>query len=106
MEQRILSGIIVEESQNISLQELCRACNADTGWITSLVHEGILDPADTVAGQWYFSAIALKRVFIVKRLQHDLDINLAGAALVLELLEEREQLLTGTARWLFPHSDS
>lgn len=93
MEHRILNGIIVEESEEISLTKLCHICKADAGWITDLVQEGILEPADTAAEPWYFSGISLRRALIVKRLQQDLDINLAGAALVLELLEEREMLL-------------
>ena len=42
--------------------------------------------------QWRFSGVALTRVQRVIRLQHDFGVNLPGAALALELLEELERL--------------
>ncbi|WP_350282477.1 chaperone modulator CbpM [Nitrosomonas sp.] len=85
----ILHGIVIEESEALSLSELCRICNVEVEWIIALVNEGILEPAGTRPEDWFFSGIVLQRVLVVRRLQRDLDINLAGAALVLELLEER-----------------
>jgi chaperone modulatory protein CbpM len=90
MEHYILDGIIVEDEIGISLAELCRVCQADAEWAITLVQEGILDPMDMASKQWRFSGVSLRRALIVRRLQQDLDVNLAGAALVLELLEERE----------------
>lgn len=93
MEHDILNGTILEENKEISLPELCQVCKVDAEWVIALVHEGILEPIGTGPEYWFFSRIALRRALIVNRLQHDLDINLAGAALVVELLEERDTLL-------------
>ena len=41
---------------------------------------------------WHFPGYCLRRVRIVQRLESDLGLNLAGAALALELLEEVEDL--------------
>lgn len=93
MDHDILHGVVIEESEALSLFELCQICNVEVEWITALVNEGILEPAGTQSENWFFSGVALRRVQIVRHLQRDLDVNLSGAALVLELLEERNALL-------------
>ncbi|MCW8825472.1 MAG: chaperone modulator CbpM [Gammaproteobacteria bacterium] len=72
--------------------ELSRACGKPAEWILSLVEEGIIEPVGTDQAQWQFRGNCLRRVWIVQRLQSDLDLNLSGAALALELLEEVEKL--------------
>jgi len=93
MDHDILHGIVIEESEALSLSELCQICNVEAEWITALVNESILEPAGTQSENWFFSGVALRRVQVVRHLQRDLDVNLSGAALVLELLEERNALL-------------
>jgi chaperone modulatory protein CbpM len=85
-------GVIVEEEMELSLDDLCRACAVNTEWIIMLVNEGVLDPLNASTDQWRFDGTSLRRVRTVRRLQQDLDVNLAGAALALELLEELEAL--------------
>jgi chaperone modulatory protein CbpM len=57
-----------------------------------LVQEGILDPRRDRPGHWRFSAASLQRARTAIRLQRDLDINLAGVALALQLLDEIDSL--------------
>ncbi len=87
-----LDGVIVEEEVELSLCDLSRACAVTAEWVITLVDEGVLDPVDATVGQWRFSGASLHRVRTVRRLQQDLGVNLAGAALALELLEEVETL--------------
>ncbi|MEE4379473.1 MAG: chaperone modulator CbpM, partial [Candidatus Competibacteraceae bacterium] len=54
--------------------------------------QGLLAPPGPRGPPWCFSATCIKRIRIVLRLQRDLDVNLAGAALALELLEHIDQL--------------
>ncbi|BBL35221.1 chaperone modulatory protein CbpM [Nitrosomonas stercoris] len=96
MEHTILHGSIIEESDNISLVEFCQICQVDTEWVIALVQEGVLEPIGPEPECWSFSGISLRRALIISRLQQDLDINLAGAALIIELLEERDNLLART----------
>ena len=90
--QTILSGILVEDTTEFTLGELSRACGMPAEWILSLVEEGVIEPVGTEQTHWHFRGYCLRRVRIVQRLQSDLGINLAGAALALELLEEVEAL--------------
>jgi len=88
----IASGIIVEESAVFTLNELSDACGKPAKWILALVDEGIIEPVGSDLKDWKFSGHCLRRARIVQHLEADLRVNLAGAALAVELLEELEAL--------------
>jgi chaperone modulatory protein CbpM len=90
--QTILTGIIVEDAAEFTLGELSRASGKPAEWILALVEEGVIEPVGGDQAHWHFRGHCLRRVRIVQRLQSDLGLNLAGAALALELLEEVETL--------------
>ncbi len=87
-----MTSLILEEQTGLSLADLCRACEAEAERIMELVHEGVLAPAGAGPGEWRFSGLHLQRARVALRLQADLDVNLAGAALALELLDELDEL--------------
>ena len=87
-----LKGEILEESDLVSLADLCRSCTVETRTITTLVAEGILDPAGEDVEHWRFTIGSLRRVKTVIHLQRDLGVNLAGAALALDLLDRIAEL--------------
>ena len=82
---------IVEDELEVSLAELSLACGVHAEWLISLVEEGILEPLETEP-QWRFSGSSIQRARVVQRLQQELGVNLAGAALALDLLDEIETL--------------
>ncbi len=88
----VFSGYVIEEEGELSLAELSRACRVDAEWLAALVAEGILEPLPGGRHHWRFSAGSLLRVRTVRRLQQDLGVNMAGAALALELMEELDTL--------------
>ncbi len=88
MKQQILNGMLLDETIELSLGELCAACNRHAEWVIELVEEGILEPVSSEGGQWRFTGTSLQRAQTALRLQNDLGINLAGVALVLDLLDE------------------
>jgi chaperone modulatory protein CbpM len=88
-------GTVIEED-NLSLGELCRACGVHADWVINLVEEGIIEPDGDKIQVWRFSGASLIRVHSAVRLQRDLGVNLAGIALVLDLLEELKYLRTHT----------
>ncbi|MBL8416422.1 MAG: MerR family transcriptional regulator [Propionivibrio sp.] len=87
-----LSGIILEELRELTLAELCRACAVRSESIVELVEEGVLAPNGREPHRWRFSGIHMHRATVALRLQRDLGVNLAGAALALQLLDEVEAL--------------
>ena len=92
--KQTLSGLILDEDCLFTLDEVSHACSVRTEYIIELVDEGIVEPTELQCEQqqWSFTGQNLLRARRARRLQHDLDINLAGAALVLDMLEEIEQL--------------
>ena len=84
-------GTVIEED-NLSLGQLCKACSVHSDWVINLVEEGIIEPDGDKIQVWRFSGASLIRVHSAIRLQRDLGVNLAGIALVLDLLEELKYL--------------
>ena len=85
------------QPNQLTLDELCRTCAVQTRYIVELVQEGVIVPA-VVAGSssapetWRFNSLHVRHTKVAWRLQHDLDVNLPGAALALQLLDELEAL--------------
>jgi chaperone modulatory protein CbpM len=91
----LLDVLLLDESVQFSLAELCSACGVHQELIVEIVAEGIVEPLGIEPAEWRFSGLALTRVQRVLRLQHDFGVNLPGAALALDLLEEVERLRRG-----------
>ncbi len=86
-------GLILEEQTGLTLTDVSRACAAQAQLIIELVDEGVLAPAAGDAPEhWRFSGVHMRRATVALRLQRDLGINPAGAALALQLLDEIETL--------------
>jgi chaperone modulatory protein CbpM len=88
----IIRALLLDESVELSLQELCEACRASEDLIVEIVAEGIVEPLGHDRAEWRFSGLAVARIQRVMRLQEEFDVNLPGAALALELLDEVERL--------------
>lgn len=86
-----LSGPILEEDSDVTLAELCEACAVHAEAVEAMVEEGIVSPIGG-AETWRFRRSSVVRVRAVLRMQRDLRVNLAGAALALDLLERIEAL--------------
>jgi len=84
---------------SLNLTELCRFCDADSQWIIELVNHGVLEPRGSVANEWQFRGVNIARARKARRLNRDLGINVAGVALVLDLIQERDQLLRRLSRY-------
>ena len=85
-------GLIHEEQSGLTLDDLCQRCRVQTTHIVEMVEEGVLDPQGGAPAQWRFTGVHVQRARVAVRLQRDLGVNHAGAALALELLEEIEAL--------------
>jgi len=83
---------IIDEQTIFTVAELCRACAVEAEVIEALVEQGILEPAGRRGRHWCFPASSLRRTRITLQLQRDLGVNLAGAALALDLLERIDEL--------------
>ena len=91
-EDQTLSGAIFEESAHLTVKDLSRICAVDERHIVEFVEEGVLNVVEISATEWHFTGAALRRARRALRLEQDLEINLAGVALALELMDEVERL--------------
>jgi chaperone modulatory protein CbpM len=87
-----ISAVPLDDSVELSLAELCVLCRVTEELVVEIVAEGIVEPSGAEREQWRFSGLALARVQRVVRLQREFGVNLPGAALALELLEQLERL--------------
>ncbi len=83
---------LIDEQTTLTLAELCRCFAVEAELIEDLVEQGILEPAGRRGRHWCFPASSLRRARITLHLRRDLGVNLAGAALALDLLERIEEL--------------
>lgn len=88
----IVTGVVLDDGVDFSLGELCRCCGISAETALEMVDEGLLDPIGGDPASWRFRGSALWRVRAALRLTHDLRVNLAGAALALELMDELDDL--------------
>ncbi len=92
MPKKILRGMLLDEQVFVSVTEICQACSTRTEWVVDLVEEGILEPFGKDPADWHFPSNSISTARTARRLQRDLDINLAGVALALDLLAEVKAL--------------
>jgi chaperone modulatory protein CbpM len=88
----VLQGTLVDESTLLSVDDLCRICAIERRHVVEFVEEGVLEVAAVDASEWRFRGGALRRARIAVRLQRDLELNLFGVALALDLMDEIERL--------------
>ena len=93
----VITGSILEEESTLTLAEICINCHSPAETIIKLVDHGIISPCENETrtknvSQWQFQRNDLVRADKALRLKKDLGINLAGIALVLELMDELTDL--------------
>jgi chaperone modulatory protein CbpM len=91
-QDQALSGAIFEETALLTVKDLSRMCAVDERHIVEYVEEGVLHVVEIDTAEWQFTGAALRRARLALRLERDLELNLAGVALALELMEELEHL--------------
>ncbi len=85
-------GEILDENVEMTLSELARRGSVHIEIIIELVEEGVLEPQGKAPEQWLFSGPDLVRLRRALNLQRDLELNLPGIALALDLLDELDEL--------------
>lgn len=88
----VLTAEVVTESHWIAVTELCELCRLDLAAVEELAELGVVSRGEWRAAEWHLPVTVLPRLRLVSRLMRDLDVNLSGAALALELLESQRAL--------------
>jgi chaperone modulatory protein CbpM len=89
----IIAAELLDERVEFTLREVSHLCGVGPDEVVELIAEGIVTPRG--AGeprQWRFTGTSVVRIQTALRLERDLGVNRAGAALVLELLDDVQAL--------------
>lgn len=91
-DKSILAGVFLDEGTKMSFIDVCQTCDISEELLFEMIEHGlfthqIIDYKDVQVEQK-----SLARIQAARRLQQDLDINLPGVVLVLELLDELAQI--------------
>jgi len=84
---KTLVGTVIHDDVYLTLDEICRAVKADDVLIAQFIEYQIIEPKGRVREEWQFDAIALKRARLARNFYHDLEVNVAGIGVVLDLLD-------------------
>lgn len=87
-----IEGMLLDDAMAVTFAEMEQLCGSSTEVLELLIEEGVLHPRGRNPQEWRFSGREVGRARRALRLQRDLDLNLAGAALALDLLDEIETL--------------
>jgi chaperone modulatory protein CbpM len=90
-DDQALPGTLFDESTLLTIHDLSRMCAVDERHIVEFVEEGVLNVVE-YRNEWHFTGAALRRARLAVRLERDLELNLPGVALALDLVEELQQL--------------
>jgi chaperone modulatory protein CbpM len=89
----ILQAHVIDATTWLRVDELCARVHVDEQWIVELVELGALEPlGGSDPDEWSFALSDVPRLRAMTRLVEDLGVNLPGAAIILELVEERRRL--------------
>lgn len=88
----VLDARLLGEGDWITVTEVCRLCLIDRPVIIELVELGVVVSRGPSPDEWLVPAAALPRLRVAGRLIRDLGVNVTGAALAVELLEDRGEL--------------
>jgi chaperone modulatory protein CbpM len=87
-----IEGSVVENEVHMSIVELSHASRTPEDMIMSWVTEGVLSPTGSSPQDWRFGGDSLRRAKTAAHLTHDLELNVPGVALALDLLDQIAEL--------------
>jgi len=88
----ISAGVLMDEKSSVSFTELCKLHYFSETWLIELVEHGLFQPVAQPIEQTNFDCQMLHRLHAAFRLQRDLELNVSGTVLVMELLDQLETL--------------
>ncbi len=88
----MICELMDEAMYELSFAELARRCHLNAEQLLDFIDEGVVEPMGRGPADWRFSPLSIRRIHVALSLQRDLGVNLAGAALAMDLLDELETL--------------
>ncbi len=92
MDIKAISGVIVENSNSLTLEEFAHAIKIKKEVVVEMIEYELIQPHGQKPEQWRFDSFSLKQGRIASSFYRDLEVNLQGIALALDLLSKIETL--------------
>lgn len=96
MAQKTITAILVDETRTYSYLEVCEKFDMSETMLIEMIEHGLLNASALKLKDIIFDQKMIGRIQAARRLQQDLEVNLPGVVLALELLDElalmREEL--------------
>jgi len=87
------------EQEQLTLESLAGCTGVHPTRIAYFVEYGLLEPSARTGTQWLFDAACIARLRMIERLRRDLGANLAGIAVILDLLDRLASLQREVEQW-------
>lgn len=92
MKVTVVTGVVIKRTAPLSFAELCQAVDLQHDLVIEMVEQRLIAPEGQSPENWRFDDTALRRAKIAANFHRDLDVNLEGIALALDLLDKIESL--------------
>jgi chaperone modulatory protein CbpM len=86
------------EREQLTLDTLARSAGLHPALVERFVEFGLLEPAEREGTYLVFEAAAVLRLRMIERLRSEIGINLAGIAVILDLLDRLHDLQSENER--------
>ena len=87
------------EPEQLTLEGLATCTGVHPARIADFVEYGLLEPSARTGTQLLFDAACIARLRMIERLRRDLGANLAGIAVILDLLDRLTTLQREVEQW-------
>jgi DNA-binding transcriptional MerR regulator len=98
-ESRALITLRRSEPERLTLDSLAACTGLHPTHIEYFVEYGLIEPKTRMGTQWLFDPACIARLRLIERLRRDLGANLAGIAVILDLLDRLATLQRDMEQW-------
>ena len=87
------------EPEQLTLEALAACTGVHPARIEYFVEYGLIEPSARTGTQWLFDTAGIARLRAIERLRRDLGANLAGIAVILDLVDRLTTLQREVEQW-------
>jgi DNA-binding transcriptional MerR regulator len=87
------------EPEQLTLESLAACAGVSPARLEYFVEYGLIEPVARQGTQWLFDTACIARLRMIERLRRDLGANLAGIAVILDLLDRLTTLQRQVEQW-------
>ena len=87
-----MTGEVLSEEHKLTLNNICESCGLSESKVRTYIEESVVEVQGDDVKLWRFSEVSVVKIQKAHRLERDLRLNPAGAALALDLMSQIEEL--------------